>query len=128
MQPENRFIAAVHRRLPSSVYREKTNNRYRGGTPDVYYEGTGKILWAEYKWLDTTPKRRVSLTSHLSPLQQSWLRRAARNGIQTAVITGTPDGVLLAEDLAWESPLTIELRTKEDIVEWIQNKVGTSPE
>lgn len=127
MKPENTFIAAVHRRLPPTLYREKTNNRYRGGTPDVYYEGGhGTILWVEYKWLDPAPVRQVNLTTHLSPLQQRWLRRAIAHRVPTAVIAGSPRGVLIAAGAAWETPLPASYLTTDEAAAWITQTLITS--
>lgn len=72
------------------------HNSYRGGMPDVYYEGDRAILWAEYKYIPKIPKK-LCLAKYLTPLQNRWLRRAYQNNIQVAVIAGVEDGVFIAQ-------------------------------
>lgn len=93
-KPENVFIAAIHRRLKEmhpQVYAEKTHNPFRGGVPDVYYEGPRGSAWVEYKWFDRVP-RTVDLCGGKNPLltalQQQWLDRSRGNGQNALVIIG----------------------------------------
>lgn len=88
-QPENSFIQAVHKKLPSTVYYEKMHNIFRGGTPDCYYEGAKNNLWIEYKWSPTTP---TSYKLNLSALQLRWLKRSAENNRAPWVILGWKRG------------------------------------
>ena len=90
-KPETRFIARVHKKLDKEVYREKTNNPYRGGTPDCYYEGPLDICWAEYKYLQRIPGV-VDVRKLLSDLQYRWLDRATTNNKTTLVIVGCDGG------------------------------------
>ena len=91
-KPETLYMQKLHKHLPEFLYKEKMNNPYRGGTPDVYYEGNADILWVEYKYLPslpptftlTNPKGATSVTS----LQAKWLRRSFENGRNTLVILG----------------------------------------
>lgn len=104
MKPENRFISQVHKHLPELVYREKTNNPYRGGTPDVYYEGSRDILWVEYKFKQSLPK---TVKLKLTKLQLRWLHRCYGNGKNCWVILGWKDnnttrGVIFTDPSDWE--------------------------
>lgn len=95
-KPETALIEAVNKQLDPSVYYEKTSNPYRGGTPDVYYEGPGNYLWVEYKYSPTLPPT-ICLACEkpkvrLSDLQQRWLNRAFRNNSKVAVIYGWGSG------------------------------------
>lgn len=108
--PENTFIRSVHRNI--TVYAEKTNNPYRGGTPDVYYEDA-LHLWVEYKFV-VLPKRSTTLIQvELSELQKLWLRRCHQNTGRARVIVGCKDGgVVLETPQEWEQPLSLGKFTK----------------
>lgn len=106
MTPENTFIASVHRHLRGKCYFEKTHNEYRGGTPDVYYEGSSQSFWAEYKFLKNDPKRQF--TPKLSELQKEWLKRNFDNGHAPWVIVGCPNGGFILETpREWENPVLL---------------------
>jgi hypothetical protein len=128
VKPENRFLNLVHKHLPNTVYFEKTHNIYRGGTPDVYYEGPKTILWAEYKYLPKLPKT-INLigqkTPPLSALQQRWLTRAQANNVNVAVIIGSPQGNFVLENLSWKEPHPVDQLASmlvAEIASWIQMK------
>ncbi len=104
MKPENRFIAKLHKVLQRSsqrIFAEKTNNPYRRGIPDVYYEGGKDCLWVEYKYVS-----RAAGVLHprklLSALQQMWLKRAVSNNRRCAVIVGCPTGVAVFPGTSWD--------------------------
>lgn len=129
MTPENTFINWVNKRLSSDVYCEKTHNDYRGGTPDVYYEGTScksRMFWVEYKFLKTPPKH--SFTPKLSQLQKRWLRRNYKNGHYPLVIVGHPDGAyILTHPDEWEQKTQVddvELYSKFETVRYLQKKAN----
>lgn len=96
-KPETNLIQRVHRALDSSIYAEKTNNPYRAGMPDVYYEGKGPsaMAWIEYKFRPVKPRMYTFeqafelATAH----QQKWMRRAMRNGKKVAMIIGFKDSL-----------------------------------
>lgn len=127
-KPETLFIQKIHKTLDKKIYREKMNNPYRGGTPDVYYElPSGKILWVEYKFIDKLPRAHVL---RLSELQKRWLRRAYRNSVPVAVILGwkegrTSNGVIFTEPDDWvvthkkDSIIDRQMSVAE-IAEWIK--------
>ena len=101
MGPENRFIQRVHKHLPRNIYREKMHNPYRGGTPDVWYSGTGGDLWVEYKWAEKFGKLVVPA---LSPLQLDWLTKRKAEGRNVLVVVGSKAGaVSLSTVNAWTS-------------------------
>jgi hypothetical protein len=121
-KPETRFIARVHKGL-GDVYFEKTNNPYRRGMPDVYYEGpSGAILWVEYKWYNKLPAL-LDLQRVLSPLQQHWLRRAHNNQVNVAVVVGSPDGAVIAQGSRWETKLTPKPMPLSKVQEWIRHQL-----
>jgi len=130
VKPENQFIAKVHKHLPASVYREKTANPFRGGTPDVYYEGQTDTLFVEYKFApQLTPIIELSNTRkqpHLTKLQQLWIRRAVQNGRAVSVILGTPEGGVVFDGDTWNQTYTrndLHLQSHEDIARWLTQKV-----
>lgn len=126
-KPENTFIAAVHRKLDKSVYREKMANPYRGGTPDVWYSGAKRDLWIEYKFI---PKLAVRVPNKidLSELQRQWIENRTCEGRNIAVVVGSPEGCII---LRWPVPREIETSEfreravpKERVAYWIEEQVG----
>lgn len=103
-KPENSFIAGVHKYV--SVYKEKTNNPYRGGTPDVYYEGKAH-LWVEYKFIVLPARDNTMIIADLSALQKDWLQRCHLNTGRARVIVGCKEGGVVFESPAdWELPIS----------------------
>lgn len=101
--PENSFIRGVHRYV--TAYFEKTNNPYRGGTPDCYYEDTG-MLWIEYKFIVVPKREDTPVLANLSELQKSWLRRCHdKTGRARVVIGCKAGGALLQSPGEWEEPM-----------------------
>jgi hypothetical protein len=74
--------------------------------PDVYYEGTKGILWIEYKYLKTLPKKdTTSIKSGLSELQTQWLNRAIKHGQPAAVVIGHEGTCNILNNKQWTVPL-----------------------
>lgn len=98
--PETRFIASVHKHLPTvdEFYRLKMHNQYNAGGADLWYSGRRRDLWVEYKWVDL-PKRDDTMISiidgkkpSLSVLQQHWIRGRVSEGRDVWVIVGCKIG------------------------------------
>ena len=90
---EHSFIKAIHRKLPKDIYCWKVSDRFTGGVPDCYYEGSKGALWIEYKYLKSLPKRTTTpINPGVSKLQLAWLERAERNGVNTILAAGYPCG------------------------------------
>lgn len=124
VKPESSFIKKVHGKLPAVVYREKTHNAYRGGTPDVYYSAPASDLWVEYKFIARIPVR-AQVTADLSALQKLWLDGRHAEGRSVAVIVGCPDGGVIYQRGEWHTPLTPEefrgrLQSVDDLANWIK--------
>ena len=121
-KPETLLIARVHRHLDKAVYREKMANPYRGGTPDSYYEGNKTVLWVEWKHYPSQPRVfDVTKQEKLTKLQQRWLKRAHGNGVCTAVMAGTPAGIIICEGLTWTVPHKPSIfYTAEETAKWIE--------
>lgn len=128
-KPENRYIHRVGKRLPAWVYAEKTNNIYRAGTPDMYYEGPGAIMWVEYKWSPRVPKKidfSTASAPHITKLQSKWLERAFKNNVPVALILGTPDGGLIFPGLSFIGIHAVEanqLKDPQQVADWIVSGV-----
>lgn len=123
VKPESSFIKKVHGKLPAVVYREKTHNAYRGGTPDVYYSAPASELWVEYKYIARIPVR-ANVVPDLSALQQLWLKGRYAEGRNVAVIVGCPDGGVIYQHEEWLTPLVPEdfrgrLQSVDDLAKWI---------
>lgn len=126
-KPENRFIAAVHRRIPQ-VYAEKMSNPWRSGTPDVWYSGDQGDLWIEYKFIERIP-RSEKILPDLTPLQSRWLNNRFDEGRNVAVVLGTPTGGVIYRNKEWLTPMGHEalagrLESKEEVARWILSQVG----
>ena len=124
----------MHRYKPKRVYQEKTNNAFRGGIPDDYYEANGRpgILRVEYKYVSKVPKELNLITQTTKPalsrLQQLWLNRAHANGHLVAVIVGTRAGGIILTDRRWDQPITKSyfekhMMERKAIMDWIELQV-----
>jgi len=100
-QPENVFIASVHRHLPVELYRMKNHNAYNGGIPDVWYSGK-KDLWVEYKFVVLPVRDDTNVKINLSELQKQWLRSRYDEGRQVAIIVGCKQGGVLFDGYRWD--------------------------
>jgi hypothetical protein len=124
VKPENQFISGIHKYLQHDApYREKTNNPYRGGTPDVWYSGDKADLWIEYKFLPRKPQR-GSVTAELTELQKLWLRKRHAEGRRVYVIVGCPLGGVIMRSLEWEQPIPVDefnerIATRKELSDWI---------
>lgn len=127
-KPETRLIERVHRALSAHVYREKTANPYRGGTPDCYYERAhNNILWVEYKYKPTQGRRILwdeAVTKLCSPKQKLWLERADDNGVPVAVITGFNDKTISITTPSDPECLGLLFDTR-GCADWIERYDGT---
>lgn len=134
MKPENRFILSVHKHIDKeTIYYEKMANPYRGGTPDVYYEGNQSNLWIEYKFFPKLPPV-LDLAANakgLTPLQQDWINRAWGHRRLVGVIVGTSGGGLILPALSFKKQYTREdatavLKTRKEIACWISKICSTT--
>lgn len=129
-KPETTFIASIHRKLDSHVYRVKMNNPYAAGIPDVWYSGVERDLWVEYKYLSTDPKTRiVDPTTLLSALQLDWLNCRHAEGRNVAVIIGCPAGGVLLRNGEWNKHITADrfmtkVASREATASWITQFCG----
>lgn len=124
-KPENTFIDAIHRHLAPSLHREKMNNPYSSGTPDVWYSGVAGDLWLEYKFLPRVPQRgTVTPLKLLSPLQLRWLNERHTEGRTVGVCIGCPTGGLILRNKRWEETFPArdyakQLCTRKELAEQI---------
>jgi hypothetical protein len=126
VKPENTFISGVHKHLPPSVYRMKTNNPYVAGIPDCYYSGVGGDLWVEYKFIANLPVR-VPAKIELSALQRRWVEGRAAEGRNVAVIVGSPEGAMIFDGAFVPEEMTsghfrIGMVSKLEVAEWITER------
>jgi hypothetical protein len=85
---EHGFIKAVHRHIPSEVYRWKIHDTYTGGVPDAFYCGPAGSLWVEYKYIKLPKRKTTVVTFGTSELQRIWLTRMALYGQTTLLAIG----------------------------------------
>ena len=139
-KPETTFYQSVHRHLPpeSKLHREKMANPYRGGTFDHWYDGPGRDLWIEWKFIvvpkrpdtviDLVTPRGKKMESPLSALQQAWGRDRHNNGRDVWVVVGCAEGGVIYEGLEWETAVTaadfrVYMKTRKQIAERITQHV-----
>lgn len=110
--PENTFIGSVHKYVPTDVYRMKNHNQYNGGIADVWYSGSKRDLWVEYKFI-AVPTRDTTMIDlvggknpPLSHLQQEWITARKTEGRNVWVIVGSKTGGVVFQDLSWKEPMS----------------------
>jgi hypothetical protein len=113
-KPERNFINRIHRKIKPTLYKQAMGLTSTNGTPDYYYEGLRGELWVEYKWYPEEPQE-INLCdtkkkTHLSMLQQNWLRRANTNCVDVAVVAGYPKGCVVLLDSNWQDQNTTSER------------------
>lgn len=140
--PETRFIASVHRLLPTDLYHMKNHNTYVGGPADVWYSGKRIDIWAEYKFNRYAPAI-INLMDPkkpygLSMLQQEWLRDRYLEGRNVVVILGIghvkdrkDGGGIVFHAREWERAWNLDDRKIEsrlEIATWISETTKGSYE
>ncbi len=128
-QPENVFIDAVHRHLPTGLYRMKNHNAYNGGIPDCWYSGKVADLWVEYKFVALPARGDTLVKITLAELQKEWLRSRHKEGRQVAVIVGCKEGGVLFSGHSWDYDYRAEdfkklMVTRQKLAEEIMEHVG----
>lgn len=115
---ESGFIAAVNKKLPPSIYRWKTSDRYTAGVADVYYSSPKKDIWIEYKFYpEKLPK---NVKPNLTELQKQWLNDRYDEGREVYVAVGSPKDCLLFTDKEWMNtkPASAAV-SRTDFIQWI---------
>ena len=61
----------------------------------------------------------------LSALQSAWLNQRYDDGRNVAVLVGSPEGIAIYEDKAWDDQKSItQLYSRIEIAQWITDKVA----
>lgn len=101
----------------------KNHNQYNGGIADVWYSGTRRDLWVEYKYIEL-PKRAstpIDLVGGRSPLlshlQQEWLNARSHEGRNVWVVVGTKSGGVVYPDRTWN-----DVRTAEEFAQHLKSR------
>jgi len=119
---ESKYISAIHKLIPSHIFKWKINDSYISGVADTYVSGPAGDCWLEYKLVRDNPKKH---TPHLSALQKAWLRDQYNRGRQVAVIVGVKGGKgVIIQNRDWEGQCDMtNTLTKKEIAEWITHQV-----
>jgi len=99
---EHSYIKAIHKMLPSTVYKWKINDNFHGGVADAYYSGSGGDLWIEYKYVSNPPKRSsTEIKTCLSLQQLHWLKSRQEEGRKVVLVIGmqAPVGMRFKDNL-----------------------------
>jgi len=111
-KPENSWRLGCYKYLPPSVYHEKMHNPYRGGTPDDWFSGSARDLWAEVKFVVVPKRDSTMIVPNLSPLQLDWLTNRRAQGRNCWVIVGCKEGgAILRNPSNWGGLTTAYFRT-----------------
>lgn len=95
---EHSFVRSIHNALSPDVYKWKIHDTYTGGVPDAMYAGPAGVLFVEYKYVKSLPKKDTTVIRHsLSALQCAWLDRM-KGSTNVALILGCEDTALILED------------------------------
>ena len=95
---EHSFVRSIHNALHPDVYKWKIHDTYTGGVPDAMYAGPAGVLFVEYKYVKSLPKRDDTIIRHsLSPLQEQWLTRMSDSTL-VGLVLGCEDKALIIVD------------------------------
>lgn len=98
---EHGFIRQVHKHLSPQIIKWKVNDRYTGGVPDAVYIGPKKIIFVEYKYLKTMPKRLTKVK--ITKLQEQWINQVNRLGHTYLLVVGCDKYATVRTGLAGDS-------------------------
>ncbi|HBA57502.1 MAG TPA: hypothetical protein DCZ37_06520 [Alteromonas macleodii] len=125
---EHGFIRSIHNYLDPNVYRWKIHDTFTGGVPDVMYVGPRHLLFVEYKYLKSLPKKDTTTIKHsLSPQQKAWLERINQPAKAALVIGCNNSCVIILDDFSLElSRMSFieQKRTKKEVAQWIEQSVS----
>jgi hypothetical protein len=95
---EHSFVRSIHNALSPDVYKWKIHDTYTGGVPDAMYAGPAGVLFVEYKYVKSLPKKDTTAIRHsLSALQCAWLERM-KGSTNVALVLGVGDTALIIVD------------------------------
>ena len=128
---ESNVISNVITKLPKIIHTQSMTfgSRSFNGTPDRYFDGPARDLWAEFKYVDAIPRDRLvggvdaKKRGCYSPLQFDWMVRRLRNGGNVIGIIGLPNrtAVIQTDPLQWEFKSSIDAAMPfKDVAEWIR--------
>lgn len=94
---EHSFIKTFHKKLDPSIKIWKIYDPYQGGVPDTLLFGSaGQMIFVEYKYVKTLPKRNTTIIKPaLSAQQSEWLKDKTARNINALVVLGTQNGVVV---------------------------------
>ena len=120
---EHSFIRSIHRYLHPDIHSWKIHDTYTGGVPDAMYSGPAGILFVEYKYIKTLPKKDTTPLRHsLSALQLQWLERMKMSA-NAALVIGVEDTcIILVDDFSANICKTRDVeerRSRKSVVDFI---------
>ena len=120
---EHSFIKSIHRYLHPDVHSWKIHDTYTGGVPDAMYSGPAGILFVEYKYIKTLPKKDTTPLRHsLSALQLQWLERMKMSASAALVIGVEDTCIILVDDFSaniCKTRYIEERRSKKSVADFI---------
>jgi len=104
---ESTFWQALKKDIGGRIYSWKINARFVAGVPDSWFSGMDTDLWCEMKYVQTMPPL-INPTNLLSPRQMAWLEARYKEGRNTSVLIGSPEGCVMFWGDSWKEPLDRE--------------------
>ncbi len=123
---EHSFVRSIHNALSPDVYKWKIHDTYTGGVPDAMYAGPAGVLFVEYKYVKSLPKKNTTAIRHsLSALQCAWLERMKVSS-PVALILGIEDSALIIVDdfsaNIYKSRYVEQSIPRKQVAEWIYSQ------
>ena len=123
---EHSFVRSIHNALSPDVYKWKIHDTYTGGVPDAMYAGPAGVLFVEYKYVKSLPKKDTTVIRHsLSALQIQWLDRMKQSS-PVALILGCEDtALIIVDDFSTnicKSKYIEQSIPRKQVAEWIYNQ------
>ena len=123
---EHSFVRSIHNALSPDVYKWKIHDTYTGGVPDAMYAGPAGVLFVEYKYVKSLPKKDTTVIRHsLSALQCAWLDRM-KGSTNVALILGVGDtALIIVDDFSTnicKSKYVEQSIPRKQVAEWIYNQ------
>ena len=128
---ESNVISNVITKLPKIIHTQSMTfgSRSFNGTPDRYFDGPARDLWAEFKYVDAIPRDRLvggvdtKKRGCYSPLQFDWMVRRLRNGGNVIGIIGLPNRTAVIQQTPeeWQNKSSIDGAVPfAAVAEWIR--------
>jgi hypothetical protein len=126
---ETNLKLRLHRLLPKDLHRQSMTfgSASYSGTPDMYYDGSRRDLWIEWKQLRHMPRNGIVIGA-FTQLQLAWMNRRHLAGENVIGAIGLPNKLVCVQfkPIDWENgrPVSSAIQMKE-LASWVINFCGS---